>query len=80
MTATAHLTAFSKPFFVSVDFTSIVDQAKWNAIIQACNEIAIKAFKKPMRDLDPAVYKLPFHCGEEKEYAGYGRGVVYFTM
>ena len=56
------------------------DQAKWNAIIQACNEVAIKAFKKPMRDLDRAVYKLPFHRGEEKEYEGYGPGVVYFTM
>lgn len=56
------------------------DQAKWNAIIQACNEVAIKAFKKPMRDLDRAVYKLPFHRGEEKEYEGYGPGIVYFTM
>jgi hypothetical protein len=33
-----------------------------------------------MRDLDRAVYKLPFHCGEEKEGEGYGPGVVYFTM
>jgi hypothetical protein len=56
------------------------EQTKWNAIIQACNEVAIKAFKKPMRDLDRAVYKLPFHRGEEKEYEGYGPGVVYFTM
>ena len=56
------------------------DQAKWNAIVAACNEVAIKAFKKPMKDLDRAVYKLPFHRGEEKEYEGYGPGVVYFTM
>ncbi len=56
------------------------DQAKWNAIVAACNEIAIKAFKKPMRELDPAVYQLPFHRGEEKEFEGYGPGVVYFTM
>jgi hypothetical protein len=56
------------------------DQAKWNAIIQECNEVAIKAFKRPMPDLDPAVYKLPFHRGEENEYEGYGPGVVYFTM
>ena len=33
-----------------------------------------------MSELDRAVYKLPFHRGEEKEYAGYGPGVVYFTM
>jgi hypothetical protein len=56
------------------------DQAKWNAIIHECNAVAIKAFKKPMRDLDSAVYELPFRRGEEKEYEGYGPGVVYFTM
>ena len=33
-----------------------------------------------MRDLDRAVYKLPFHRGEEKKYDGYGPGVGYFTM
>ena len=33
-----------------------------------------------MKDLDRAVYKLPFHRGEEKEYDGYGPGVVHFTM
>jgi hypothetical protein len=53
------------------------DQAKWNAIIQACNEVAIKAFKKPMRDLDRAVYKLPFHRGEEKEYEGTRRSLFH---
>jgi hypothetical protein len=33
-----------------------------------------------MKELDRAVYKLPFHRGEEKEYDGYGPGVVYCTM
>jgi hypothetical protein len=56
------------------------DQAKWSAIIQTCNEVAIEAFKKPMRELDRAVYELPFHRGEEKEEEEYGPGVVYFTM
>jgi hypothetical protein len=56
------------------------DQEKWNAIISACNKVAIEAFKKPMKELDRAIYKLPFHRGEEKEYTGYGPGVVYFTM
>ncbi len=56
------------------------DQAKWNAIVAECNRVAIEAFKKPMKDLDRGVYKLPFHRGEEKEYDGYGPGVVYFTM
>lgn len=56
------------------------DQAKWNAIVAACNNVSIAAFKKPMKELDRAVYKLPFHRGEEKEYDGYGPGIVYFTM
>ena len=56
------------------------DQAKWNAIVAACNKVAIDSFKKPMKDLDRAVYKLPFHRGEEKQYDGYGPGVVFFTM
>ena len=33
-----------------------------------------------MKELDRGVYQLPFHRGEEKEYEGYGPGVVYFTM
>jgi Enterobacter phage Enc34, ssDNA-binding protein len=56
------------------------DQQKWNALVAACNKVSLEAFKKPMKDLDRAVYKLPFHRGEEKEYDGYGPGVVYFTM
>jgi hypothetical protein len=48
--------------------------------LAACNKVSVEAFKKPMKDLDRAVYKLPFHRGEEKEYAGYGPGVVYVTM
>jgi Protein of unknown function (DUF2815) len=56
------------------------DQLKWKAIVQACNKVAVDAFKKPMKELDRAVFKLPFHRGEEKEYDGYGPGVVYFTM
>lgn len=56
------------------------DQAKWNALVAACDKASIEAFKKPMKDLDRTIYKLPFHRGEEKEYEGYGPGVVYFTM
>jgi Protein of unknown function (DUF2815) len=56
------------------------DQEKWKALIAACNKVSIETFKKPMSELDRAVYKLPFHRGEEKEYAGYGPGVVYVTM
>jgi hypothetical protein len=53
------------------------DQAKWNAMVAACNTVSIEAFKKPMKNLDRAVYELPFHRGEEKEYDGYGPGGPY---
>jgi len=56
------------------------DQTKWGALVAACNKVSIEAFKKPMKDLDRSVYTLPFHRGEEKEYEGYGPGLVYFTM
>ena len=56
------------------------DQEKWKAIIAQCNKVSVETFKKPMSELDRAIYKLPFHRGEEKEYAGYGPGVVYVTM
>jgi len=56
------------------------DQEKWKALIAECNRVSMDTFKKPMSELDRAVYKLPFHRGEEKEYAGYGPGVVYVTM
>lgn len=56
------------------------DQEKWEALIAACNKVSIEMFKKPMSELDRSVFKLPFHRGEEKEYQGYGPGVVYVTM
>lgn len=57
------------------------DKEKFNALIAACNKVSIEAFKKPMKDLDRSVYKTPFHKGEEKDqYAGFGKGVVFFTM
>ncbi len=57
------------------------DRLKWNALIKACNDVAVAAFKRPMKELmQIGGYKLPFHRGEEKEYDGYGPGVVYFTM
>jgi len=44
------------------------DPAKWQAVIQACNTAAVAVFTYPMRDLVREVYKLPFHCGDEKEF------------
>jgi len=52
----------------------------WAALIAECNRVSMDAFKKPMGELDRSVYKLPFHRGEEKEYTGYGPGIVYVTM
>ena len=56
------------------------EKAKWKALLAECNRVSIDVFKKPMKDLDRGAYKLPFHRGEEKEYAGYGPGVVSVTM
>jgi hypothetical protein len=42
------------------------DQAKWTAIVAVCNEIAIAAFKKPMRELDRAVYMPPFIAAKKR--------------
>lgn len=56
------------------------DKDKWNAILAACNKVAMETFKKPMGKLDRGIYKLPYHRGEEKTYSGYGPGVVYFTL
>jgi len=48
------------------------DKLKWKAISDGLNAQAIEGFKKPMKELDRAVYKTPFHKGDEKEYEGYG--------
>jgi Protein of unknown function (DUF2815) len=45
------------------------------------HEVSMEAFKKPMSELDTAVYKLPFRQGEEQaHYAGFGAGIIFFTM
>lgn len=57
------------------------DKAKFQALIAACNKVSAETFKKPMKELDRSVYKTPFHKGEEKSnYAGFGAGVIFFTM
>jgi hypothetical protein len=48
------------------------EKAKWKAILAALDKVSIEAFKKPMKELDRGVFKLPFHKGDEKEYQGYG--------
>lgn len=48
------------------------DKAKWKAILEALDQVSREGFKKPMKDLDRGVYKLPFHKGDEKDYEGYG--------
>jgi hypothetical protein len=57
------------------------EKTKWKAILAALNAVSIEAFKKPMKDLDRGVYKLPFHKGDEKTYEGYGDPAMrYCTM
>lgn len=66
--------------FTPSEFTD-KDQQKWAALIAACNKVSIDIFKKPMKELDLSVYKLPFHKGEgQQRYAGFGAGVIFFTM
>jgi hypothetical protein len=66
--------------FTLAEFTE-KDKAKWSALVAACHKVALDEFKKPWKELDRSVYKLPFHKGEEKEqYSGFGPGVIYFTM
>lgn len=57
------------------------DKAKWQAILAALNQVSIEGFKKPMKDLDRGIFKLPFHKGDEKSYEGYGDPAMrYCTM
>jgi hypothetical protein len=57
------------------------DKAKWQAILAALNQVSIDGFKKPMKELDRGVFKLPFHKGDEKDYEGYGDADMrYCTM
>lgn len=57
------------------------DKAKWQAMRAKLNEVSIEGFKKPMKELDRGVYKIPFHKGDEKDYQGYGDpDMIFFTM
>ena len=52
----------------------------WKALIDACNKVSIEAFKKPMAEIVKMGMRIPFRRGEEKEFDGYGPGVVFFNM
>lgn len=57
------------------------DKKKWQAILKKLDEVSLEGFKKPMKDLDRGVFKLPFHKGDEKDYEGYGDPAMrYCTM
>lgn len=57
------------------------DKLKWQAIRKQLDVVSLEGFKKPMKDLDRGVYKIPFHKGDEKDYQGYGDAdMVYYTM
>jgi hypothetical protein len=60
---------------------SEADKLKWKAIRAQLDVVSIEAFKKPMKELDRGLYKVPFHKGDEKDYQGYGDAeMIYFTM
>jgi hypothetical protein len=57
------------------------EKQKFDALVAAVNQACIDTFKRPMKELDRSVYKLPFHKGEEKsDYAGFGPGIIYSTF
>lgn len=58
------------------------EKAQWKQLIDACNAASVETFKKPMKDLDRAAFKTPFHKGEEKaeSYAGFGPGIYFCSM
>ena len=60
-------------------FTS-VEKGLWKAILDACDEVSVSAFKKKIAAL-PANYKRPIRDGEEKaDLGGYGPGKMFATM
>lgn len=57
------------------------ERDRWNAIMAACDKASTEKFKKSIDKMALAsTFKFPLHRGEEKEYGGYGPGVVFFTM
>jgi hypothetical protein len=57
------------------------DKLKWQALLAACNRVALEAWKIPYSEAKKRPdYTLPFHRGEEKSYAGYGPGVIFCTL
>lgn len=57
------------------------DKAAWAGLLAACDKLAREAWKKSYQEAKLAGgYTLPFHKGTEKEYAGYGEGIVFSTL
>jgi hypothetical protein len=66
--------------FYPKDFTD-KDKERWKAIRAQLDVVSLEGFKKPMKELDRGIYKIPFHKGDEKDYQGYGDpNMVFFTM
>lgn len=66
--------------FYPKQFTE-ADKLKWQAIRKQLDVVSLEGFKKPMKELDRGIYKIPFHKGDEKDYQGYGdKDMVFFTM
>jgi hypothetical protein len=66
--------------FYPKEFTD-KDKDKWRAIRAQLDVVSVEGFKKPMKELDRALFKIPFHKGDEKDYQGYGDpNMIFFTM
>lgn len=58
---------------------SELDKKRWVEIKKALNDEALRAFKKPFKEL-PANIKRGLRDGNEKELEGYGAGTVFASL
>lgn len=68
--------------FTPAEFTD-AEKKMWSNLGAAVNKLCMEHIKKPYKDvirMPNAPFRMPYHMGEEKTYAGYGPGVIYFTM
>jgi hypothetical protein len=57
------------------------DKAKWKALMEACNQVALKEWKKAYKVAkEDGGYTLPFHRGDEQRKWGRGPEIVYCTL
>jgi len=70
------LTALFKP----ADFTD-KEKVQWKALVDACNEVAKKEWKKSYAEArDAGGYTLPFHKGDSENKWDRGPGIIFCTL